>query len=227
MRSYEAARSLFSFLGICSWAVIILGAILAFSGGTIAGTGFGRGASGMSALLGAAPGFILAMMGFYGLALVQMGRAGVDSAEYSQQSLEVSRQQLEVSREVLAQGKTAAASYAELLNRQPVAAKYTSDVSNATAPNPSYASGAAQTEPPAQLYKDSGKPKIAKRKPNEPEQIENTPFENFDDTLSTGDPVIFERGMWHVGERTFQSETPARHYAAQLNAKPATKLTDT
>jgi hypothetical protein len=111
MRSYEAARNLFSFLALCSWAVIVLGGIVAFSGGTIAGTGFGRGASGMSALIGAAPGIILAMIGFYGLALVQMGRAGVDNAEYSQQSLEVARQQLEVSRQVLAQGKTTAASY--------------------------------------------------------------------------------------------------------------------
>jgi hypothetical protein len=114
MRSYEAARNLFSFLALCSWAVIVLGGIVAFSGGTIAGTGFGRGASGMSALIGAAPGIILAMIGFYGLALVQMGRAGVDSAEYSQQALDVARKQLEVSQQALDQGKAMAASYAAL-----------------------------------------------------------------------------------------------------------------
>ncbi|WP_298921474.1 hypothetical protein [uncultured Roseobacter sp.] len=111
MRSYEAARGLFSFLSICAWGVIIIGVIVALIGGNAAASGI-RGQTELQVLLGAAPGAIVAVAGFFGLALVQMGRASVDSAEYGQQVLEVSRQQLEVSREALAQGKTTAASYA-------------------------------------------------------------------------------------------------------------------
>ena len=110
MRSYEAARGLFSFLGFCSWVVIVVGALVAFGGAT-AGSAFGRNAGAMQALIAAAPGIILAMAGFYGLALVQLGRAGVDSAEYSQQMLDVARRQLEVSQQSLNQGKQLLASY--------------------------------------------------------------------------------------------------------------------
>ena len=145
MRSYEAARNLFGFLGICSWAVIAFGAILAFSGGTIVGTGMGRNASGLSALMGAAPGFILAMLGFYGLALVQMGRAGVDSAEYAQQSLDLSRQQLELSKQALEQGKAAAASYASLKSAKKAQKKPKSAKKDA-ADGPSYATRSDKTE---------------------------------------------------------------------------------
>lgn len=100
MRSYEAARGLFSFLAICSWIVIVVGGIIAL-GGMSAGSSFGRNAGAMQAVMGAAPGVILAMLGFFGLALVQMGRASVDSAEYGQQSLQVAREQLEVSKQSL------------------------------------------------------------------------------------------------------------------------------
>ncbi|MEM9577147.1 MAG: hypothetical protein AAF999_09040 [Pseudomonadota bacterium] len=121
MRSYEAARSLFSFLGFCSWGVIILGAVIAF-GGMSAGSSFGRNAGAMQAIAAATPGVMLAMLGFFGLALVQMGRASVDSAEYGQQSLQVAREQLEVSRQSLQQGKHVAATYAAQAPPKPLAA---------------------------------------------------------------------------------------------------------
>ncbi|WP_411892846.1 hypothetical protein [Yoonia sp. SDW83-1] len=37
--------------------------------------------------------------------MVQMGRTGVDGAEYAQQALAVAREQLDLSKQVLAQGK--------------------------------------------------------------------------------------------------------------------------
>ena len=163
MRSYEAARGLFSFLGFMSWAVIIVGTLLAFSGGTIGGTGFGQNSGGLTALLGAAPGIILAMLGFYGLALVQMGRAGVDSAEYSQQSLEVARQQLEVSREVLDQGKKTAASYASLVASNPPRSKKKAKDPAHESAEISYASKAkskSKKEPPADVA--PARPKMEK-----------------------------------------------------------------
>jgi hypothetical protein len=120
----------------------------------------------MSALLGAAPGFILAMLGFYGLALVQMGRASVDSAEYGQQSLEVARQQLEVSREVLDQGKKTAASYAALVgSNQPRSKKKVKNTESESS-EVSYTSKAKselKTEPPADV--PSAHPKLEKPVP--------------------------------------------------------------
>jgi hypothetical protein len=51
--------------------------------------------------------------------LVQMGRASVDTAEFSQQSLDVSRQHMELSKQLLEQGRTAAASFASLSAQRP------------------------------------------------------------------------------------------------------------
>ncbi|WP_299844133.1 hypothetical protein [uncultured Roseovarius sp.] len=111
MRSYDAARNLFGFLGFCSWGVIALGVIAAF-GGVAAISGIGRDPGGMQVLMASIPGLGLAVFGLVGLAMVQIGRAGVDSAEYAQQSLDVSRQQLEISKQQLAQGNSVAQSYA-------------------------------------------------------------------------------------------------------------------
>lgn len=47
------------------------------------------------------PGVNIGITGFLLLAFVQIGRAGVDTAEYSQQMLQISREQLEVSRQGL------------------------------------------------------------------------------------------------------------------------------
>jgi len=97
MRSYEAARSLFSFLGFMAWSVIIIGVLVALVG---AGGGSRYGGPG-AALLAMVPGFAIAIAGFIQLAFVQMGRASVDTAEYTQQMLKISRDQLEVSQQAL------------------------------------------------------------------------------------------------------------------------------
>lgn len=102
MRSYEAARSLFSFLGFCAWCVIIIGGILALVGVSAASQYGGyRAPSGAAIFAGLLPGLALAMSGFLLLAFVQMGRASVDTAEYTQQMLKIARDQLEVSRQGL------------------------------------------------------------------------------------------------------------------------------
>jgi len=97
MRSYEAARSLFSFLGFMAWSVIIIGVIVAFIG--MGGTS--RYGGGGAALLAAIPGISIGIAGFILLAFVQMGRATVDTAEYTQQMLKIARDQLEVSQQAL------------------------------------------------------------------------------------------------------------------------------
>jgi len=112
MRSYEAARNIFSFLGFCAWSVIVLGGILALlAGGAVSNSGFGGPPSELQVMLAATPGLIMAFTGFLILALVQMGRASVDTAEYAQQSLDVSRKQLEISKQALELSRAKQASY--------------------------------------------------------------------------------------------------------------------
>ncbi|MFC3615621.1 hypothetical protein ACFORG_17830 [Lutimaribacter marinistellae] len=53
-------------------------------------------------------------LGFLGLVAVQIGRAGVDSAEYAQQNLKIAREQLEISRQRMrADGYSDVASFAD------------------------------------------------------------------------------------------------------------------
>ena len=112
MSSYEAARCAFSVFEICARFVVLVGIVTMSGGGLLADGGIGGNIPAVFALLiGVLPGGVIALMGFYGLATAQMGRATVDSAEYAQQSLEVSRQQLELSRQALEQGRSGAASY--------------------------------------------------------------------------------------------------------------------
>lgn len=102
MRSYEAARSLFSFLGFCSWCVICVGGLVAILGASAASemsSFYGGRASGGAILSGLVPGLAVSFLGFLGLATVQNGRATVDTAEYSQQMLKIARDQLEVSKQ--------------------------------------------------------------------------------------------------------------------------------
>ena len=102
MRSYEAARAYYSFFGFLSWCVIVLGAIVALGALTALGQ-MSRSFGGSSAigLAGLIPGIAIMFAGFLGLVTVQIGRAGVDTAEYTQQMLAIARDQLQVSRQGL------------------------------------------------------------------------------------------------------------------------------
>lgn len=93
MRSYETARKIFSALEILSWCVVAGGIILALVGASEAPRG--------SEFLLSMPGILLSAFGVIAVAMVQTGRATVDSAEYGQQALKVARDQLEISRQSL------------------------------------------------------------------------------------------------------------------------------
>lgn len=115
MRSYEAARTYFGVLGFLSWCVIILGGFVAL-GSLVAVGQMSRnfGGSSMAGLAGLIPGVAVMFAGFMGLVVVQIGRAGVDSAEYGQQSLKVAREQLEISRQGLKRQQADSQSFAAL-----------------------------------------------------------------------------------------------------------------
>ena len=110
MRSYETARSLFSFLAFCAWSVVVIGGIVALIGlGSV--SSYAGGAAG---LLAAVPGFGIALAGLLLVAFVQIGRANVDTAEYTQQMLQIARDQLEVSKQGLKQGQTPKTSFSDV-----------------------------------------------------------------------------------------------------------------
>ena len=99
MISYAASRTLFNFLEFCSAAVIAVGILFSLGGFAVVGTLPGTLSN--APILGVFPGVLLSLAGLYSLALVQTARAGVDSAEYSQQTLQVARDQLELTRQML------------------------------------------------------------------------------------------------------------------------------
>lgn len=128
MRSYEAARSLFSFLGVVAWSVVVIGVLVAF----ISATGVSQYAGGGAGLLAMVPGVGIAIAGFIQVAFIQMGRATVDTAEYTQQMLKISRDQLEISKQGLNQGKAPAQGFAAAASkREPASPAGASSFSNA------------------------------------------------------------------------------------------------
>lgn len=134
MRSYEAARSYFGFLSLLSWCVIVFGVVISFVALSAVGQmSRGFGGTSVAGLAGLIPGFAIIFLGFLGLVFVQIGRAGVDSAEYAQQNLKIAREQLEISKQVLKQGAALEQGYAALQ-----AAKADLQVEPSIAPSASY-----------------------------------------------------------------------------------------
>jgi hypothetical protein len=107
MRSYEVARTLFSFLAFCAWSIVVVGGLVALIG---AGGGSRYGGAG-AGLLAMVPGLSIGIAGLLLVAFVQIGRATVDTAEYSQQMLKVARDQLEISKQSLNSGGQNSASW--------------------------------------------------------------------------------------------------------------------
>ncbi|MBT52778.1 MAG: hypothetical protein CMF72_05170 [Mameliella sp.] len=153
MRSYEAARGLLGFLGFLAWCAIILGIFIAIGAGSAVSQSrsFGIGSGAMAGMMAAMPGLILAFLGFLGLAQVQMGRAGVDTAEYTQQMLKIARDQLEVSKQSLKQTGGTRQSFETLQNNGPVAETAAGGASYEKATPP--VSTAPSVSEPKQEYK--------------------------------------------------------------------------
>jgi hypothetical protein len=226
MRSYEAARGLFSFLGVCSWIVIVFGGVVAF-GGLSAGSSLGRNAGAMQAMLGAAPGIILAMIGFYGLALVQMGRAGVDSAEYGQQTLQVARDQLEVSRQALQQGKQMAASY-EAVAKRPTAAATPESAAKSEDTGLSYGNR-DETMPQMAGNADSSQISQTVEAAALPSPGGKVTVDELlgEKVTVAGRELVLVDGTYRYGSMGFSSLEKAEAYLNQLGVNPNVKLKST
>jgi len=165
----------------------------------------------MQMLLAFLPGGAVSLVGLYGLAMVQMARAGVDSAEYGQQALHVSRQQLEVSRQALAQGKAMAMSYAQAPQLQQ---NSTATDNTAANPEPSYSDSPdnltdLDTIPP--LPEQS---RAALAEPVAPTRLQ---------IEYKGKEIKLEDGVYSIGRLKFQSEKAAKSYLDGYGLKPNPK----
>lgn len=142
MRSYGVARGLFSFLEVVAWLGVVGGILLFFN--SPAGSDAGMGIIGVLAL--AFLGVFLTISSLFMVALVQVGRATVDSAEYGQQSLDVARKQLAVSQHALRLRSEAPQSFVAL---QPADAP--AEVARSEAPSATASFAALNNEPPAEV----------------------------------------------------------------------------
>ena len=207
MKSYETARNLFSFLGFCAGALIVLGVVVALMGGS-ATQSFGRNAGPAQFILGAMPGIMMAAVGVIGQAMVQMGRASVDTAEFTQQSLDVSRKHMELSKQLLEQGKTTAASFASLSAQRPAATpdkQSDQDQGVSYSNQPTQASAVAETKSkPAAI--PAASTSTAKAITKE-EQIPLTPMSS---------EIVYKDGKYLVGGKPFWSKEEATEYQKSL-----------
>lgn len=146
MRSYSAARGLFSIGAYVGWAAIGLGGLVSLVGfASMASEGFGGG-------LVLASGILIALVGYFVLVHVQSARASVDTAEYAQQALKLARDEHELSKQMLALAKAtpAAATYSAPETTGLTSIRYDTDAAKQPAADhahPESAPGAATYEP--------------------------------------------------------------------------------
>jgi len=214
MRSYKAARDLFSILAFCAWGVVGLGVIIGLLG-ALATQGLGSSSGGLQSILGALPGLMISLGGLFSLAMVQMGRASVDTAEYSQQSLAVSRQQLELSRQLLEQSKTTTVSYAQTQPAKSIPAS--SGASTSSGAGASYADRSQNA---------SAVPVVDGDQLPAPDHSGSSPaaLEKQGQVLlePAREEITFKDGRFYVGNKPFWSEDDATAYQESLVAIPAT-----
>jgi len=209
MRSYDAARGSFSFFEILARLVIAVGFVAGFLGAGFAMDMGGRNTPPvLSAALGAIPGGFIALAGFYGLVMAQMGRASVDGAEYAQLSLSVARQQLELSQEALA------------LSKSQVQPTYATKLATAAA-------SATQATDQTASSDSTGQPSYADRSVTDP-SVEPQPSTQIDSgpnphTLApeVSHPTAQLEHKTAVPVAALNASEPAE---AQLAASPATEL---
>jgi len=192
MRSYEAARSLFSFLAFIAWSVIVIGVLVALASAAGASR-YGGGGAGLIAMV---PGIGIGITGFILVAFVQMGRANVDTAEYTQQMLKISRDQLEVSKQGL-----------KLQSAVPQTFAAASQEESAQEPKTSFASQTEKTAPPKQVVKEL-----------EPEQ----PVDKS--TVYQGKTIRNEQGKFLYNDIPFKTLFAAQEYIDSFAVSQEKKL---
>ncbi|WP_371229921.1 hypothetical protein [Roseovarius sp. 2305UL8-3] len=242
MRSYEAARGYFSFLTFVSWCVIVLGGI-AVLGGLAAvgqmGRGFGSGPNTFAIIGAVIPGAGLAFAGFMGLVFAQIGRAGVDSAEYGQQMLQIARDQLDVSRRGLNKHTDTPQSFAVLKTPK---ADQTAETAQHGYPQSKPTTGTpSETEAKPSLVAHNGHEIefrddqyivdgrkfefLTRAKHYVDTELASNRLGAPEETIEHAGRIIELRdGKYHYSSMTFASREAAERYIDQLGVNPNVKL---
>ncbi|MEL6465497.1 MAG: hypothetical protein AAFQ58_11060 [Pseudomonadota bacterium] len=156
----------------------------------------------------------IGMAGFYGLIFAQLGRAGVDSAEYAQQSLQVAREQLEISRQALAQARNPSQGYA---TTQPSHEEDAGSSGTGDATLPSYRNNA---DAPQASHDVSASSKSGTAVPKtEAAMIENSPDVPLPDL---SDEIHYENGRYYAAGKRFWSRKEAEDFLRKTQKSPAT-----
>ncbi|HCP81860.1 MAG TPA: hypothetical protein DIT67_09820 [Octadecabacter sp.] len=192
MRSYEAARSLFSFLAFIAWSVVVVGVLVALVS-AVGASKYGGGGAGLLAMV---PGIGIGITGFILIAFVQMGRATVDTAEYTQQMLKTARDQLEVSKQGLKLQNAAPQTFAAVVQKE-----------SAQEPKSSFANQADKTSPQGRMVGNL-----------EPEQLADQ------STIYKGKTIRNEKGKFLYKGIQFDTLLSAKEHVDSLAAPPARKL---
>ncbi len=121
MRSYNTSRRFFSFLELLAWPALSVGMVaIVFCVRNLFGLGiYGFDVNRSMELLIIGPAVIVVLYSLMIIIIAQVGRAGVDTAEFTGQILKVARDQLEVSQQLLRQNDTMRMSYAALAEKSP------------------------------------------------------------------------------------------------------------
>ena len=159
-------------------------------------------------MLATIPGLTLSFAGFLSLAVVQMGRASVDAAEYSQQSLNVSRQHLELSKQLLEQGKTTAMSFASLATQRQVPFTDTQPGQNESA---SYSNRPAQSSETAEPV--STPLEMANNDAPSPQSISKSDQQALPQPTPE---IVYQDGMFVIGGKSFGLKREALEYQEAL-----------
>ena len=192
MRSYEVARKLLSVLEFCAWSIVVIGVLIALIGAA-GGSRYGGAGAGLLAM---APGIGIGIAGLILVAFVQMGRATVDTAEYTQQMLSISRDQLEVSKQGL-----------KLQSVVPQTFAAAAQTASAQEPRSSFVDQADKTSSQGRMVKDL-----------EPAQLEDQ------STVYKGKTIRDVKGKFLYKGISFDTLLSAKEHIDALAAQPARKL---
>lgn len=197
MRNYEMARFVFLLLEFFAWLGVAAGVMITFGVTGLAARGFGA-----SGLVAAIPGIAITIAALLCVAIVQNGRAAVDTAELTQQMLKVARDQLEVSKQALKQGDTLKQGFAALAKANEAHAS----------PSVGYATpkAASASEPSTQTPVKS----FSARSSDEPE-IDGNIFRY------KGQTAELSAGAWRLNGMPFYDQTKLIQYIDQYGIQAA------
>ena len=89
VRTYKTARAFFAALEVGCYVVVAIGGVLALVG--FSHLGGGQSSDTLNGFTMIIAGIFLAMLAFFGIAMTQVSRAVIDSAECSREMLEIAR----------------------------------------------------------------------------------------------------------------------------------------